>query len=212
MDEFRRVLFQSILRAQGGVNLLGDNFDQENGGVGLSEAEINALPHRQSDQSEVEVCGICLEQCAGSNVIDLPCQHFFHENCITEWLQHHTTCPICRHSLAVPSPTPIPTNNFTHRPIAISILPIDIEIKFIINNDQNNIVRTRWNSQTTKLQELFDFVSHLYPIYNSNDIVLSNNNNLRQSFRLSQSYASLQRTLSESGILSNSTFLCYTSL
>ncbi|GMF29371.1 unnamed protein product [Phytophthora lilii] len=51
--------------------------------------------------SSSECCSICLgewddEECAGMNVVKLPCLHAFHEECLLEWLQGNTHCPMCR--------------------------------------------------------------------------------------------------------------------
>jgi E3 ubiquitin-protein ligase RNF115/126 len=26
----------------------------------------------------------------------LPCSHRFHDECLREWLRHHSQCPVCR--------------------------------------------------------------------------------------------------------------------
>merc|ERR1712193_177675 len=43
-------------------------------------------------------CSVCMDVLAeGDQVRVLPgCGHTFHVHCIDEWLEHHTTCPICR--------------------------------------------------------------------------------------------------------------------
>ncbi|CAA7048261.1 unnamed protein product [Microthlaspi erraticum] len=48
-----------------------------------------------------EECVICLSDfVSGEKVRLLPkCNHGFHVRCIGKWLQQHTTCPNCRHSL-----------------------------------------------------------------------------------------------------------------
>jgi len=51
--------------------------------------------------SSSECCSICLgewddEECVGMNVVKLPCLHAFHEECLLEWLQGNTHCPMCR--------------------------------------------------------------------------------------------------------------------
>ncbi|KAJ2524345.1 hypothetical protein GGI11_000883 [Coemansia sp. RSA 2049] len=74
----------------------------------LSADQIKALPHRVvAEKSELcsnrhQVCGICLANyAAGDQVIDLPCNHFFHKSCVVPWLSISNKCPFCNHRLCV---------------------------------------------------------------------------------------------------------------
>lgn len=49
----------------------------------------------------------CSLKIPGESVSRLECDHIFHANCITPWLQLHATCPICRRSL-LPEEAPEP--------------------------------------------------------------------------------------------------------
>jgi hypothetical protein len=52
------------------------------------------------------ICPICSDDFAvGSDVLQLPCGHIFHEDCAIPWLDTKKTCPICRYLLTndVPS-------------------------------------------------------------------------------------------------------------
>ncbi|WVZ11337.1 hypothetical protein V8G54_015867 [Vigna mungo] len=57
---------------------------------------------KKSTVLQTEYCCICLDE-FDLNVerYTLPCQHFFHKNCITRWLQICQTCPMCRQSLQI---------------------------------------------------------------------------------------------------------------
>jgi len=45
-------------------------------------------------------CSICQEDYKqGEILLDLPCDHNFHKNCVTQWLTQHNSCPVCRKPL-----------------------------------------------------------------------------------------------------------------
>lgn len=42
-------------------------------------------------------CSICIDKFSkSSDVIQLECNHIFHEECIKQWLKTSKTCPVCR--------------------------------------------------------------------------------------------------------------------
>jgi|GEM_PF-5266445 len=45
---------------------------------------------------EFKKCPICLEKINQKYIYFLPCSHFFHEKCISYWLENNITCPNCR--------------------------------------------------------------------------------------------------------------------
>ena len=45
-------------------------------------------------------CTVCQEDYNhGDKLVNLPCNHTYHKDCVTEWLKRHDACPICRKSL-----------------------------------------------------------------------------------------------------------------
>ncbi|XP_027339075.1 probable E3 ubiquitin-protein ligase RHY1A isoform X2 [Abrus precatorius] len=47
--------------------------------------------------SEQEDCAVCLESFrVGETLINLPCAHRFHSNCLKPWLENNSHCPCCR--------------------------------------------------------------------------------------------------------------------
>jgi E3 ubiquitin-protein ligase RNF115/126 len=71
-----------------------------------SEAAIRSLPKRKvdkemlDDQGKAE-CSICMDSVElGEQVTVLPCKHWFHDACITAWLNEHDTCPHCRKGIS----------------------------------------------------------------------------------------------------------------
>ena len=55
----------------------------------------------QEDKIEFPKCTICLMEISeGMDCISMPCEHFFHDKCVTQWLKIHNTCPLCRFELS----------------------------------------------------------------------------------------------------------------
>ncbi|WVZ64672.1 hypothetical protein U9M48_014162 [Paspalum notatum var. saurae] len=49
---------------------------------------------------EEKACTICLDTFVpGEQVVVTPCDHMFHQGCITPWVKGHGNCPVCRFSL-----------------------------------------------------------------------------------------------------------------
>lgn len=47
-------------------------------------------------------CAVCYTEYAPEEEVRaLPCLHFYHRECIDQWLMHHRICPICKHVVAV---------------------------------------------------------------------------------------------------------------
>lgn len=66
-------------------------------GARLADDEIRALPKVRFEQAEEQQCSICLDTFrSGELVTELPCRHFFHVDCVADWFQRSTRCPLCR--------------------------------------------------------------------------------------------------------------------
>jgi hypothetical protein len=71
--------------------------------VTLSQEDFDKFPRDTLTEDNVQnytnkVCNICIESYnVGETVVQLPCDHNFHLNCIQNWLcKEKVNCPICR--------------------------------------------------------------------------------------------------------------------
>ena len=79
------------------------NYNNNNNFVGpIKNDLLNALPENRivdvnKLNEENNKCLICLEEYVNNdNIIFLPCFHFFHNNCIIQWIKTHANCPLCK--------------------------------------------------------------------------------------------------------------------
>lgn len=69
----------------------------------MSAEEISNLNEISVTKEHVNLnlqCPVCMEDFVlDEKVKELSCRHFFHNDCIVEWLKLHATCPTCRTNL-----------------------------------------------------------------------------------------------------------------
>ena len=67
----------------------------------INNLKVNKL-YKFTKKFEGEKCIICLNSYEiGNFYVNLPCKHFFHEDCIKLWIIEKTRCPICNYELNV---------------------------------------------------------------------------------------------------------------
>ncbi|XP_050226041.1 uncharacterized protein LOC126675443 [Mercurialis annua] len=72
--------------------------------VPASESSIAGLERFVFDDENLEEkkCVICLEEMEmGMEAIRMPCSHFYHQDCILQWLHKSHLCPLCRYKMPV---------------------------------------------------------------------------------------------------------------
>lgn len=66
-------------------------------GVETCEHKTPATP----EKTAAEKCLVCMYEYEASDICKLlPCKHFFHGECIQQWLQAHNSCPTCKLAVA----------------------------------------------------------------------------------------------------------------
>ncbi|KAI7866795.1 uncharacterized protein EV154DRAFT_432601 [Mucor mucedo] len=97
------------------------------------EQVIEALKKRsltEKEKSSEADCAVCKDQFEShETVIELPCEHIFHDDCIKPWLKLNSTCPVCRHSVLPEQESANGQNS---------------------NNDSNNGTNDNHNTQNTQ--------------------------------------------------------------
>lgn len=80
--------------------------NQSNAPGPASAEAIAALPQKAITKEDLDEttgkadCSICMDEALiGSQVTYLPCDHWFHPDCIKAWLAEHDTCPHCRQGI-----------------------------------------------------------------------------------------------------------------
>ena len=66
---------------------------------GIDPEIIKNLPTTKADKKHISCCVICTEDIKEGDeimILKCPANHFFHGNCIKNWLLVKTTCPMCR--------------------------------------------------------------------------------------------------------------------
>ena len=66
---------------------------------GVAPEIVNNLPTVKADKNHCNECVICTENIEeGDEILILKCpgNHFFHSNCVKQWLMQNFSCPLCR--------------------------------------------------------------------------------------------------------------------
>eukprot|EP01012_Entosiphon_sulcatum_P044945 TRINITY_DN5981_c0_g1_i2.p2 TRINITY_DN5981_c0_g1~~TRINITY_DN5981_c0_g1_i2.p2 ORF type:complete len:119 (-),score=9.41 TRINITY_DN5981_c0_g1_i2:25-381(-) len=76
-----------------------ETYDGPVGNPPAAAAAIESLPE-VAQQDESQACSVCKDAFVkGELAVQLPCNHFYHKDCLFPWLQQHNTCPTCRYEL-----------------------------------------------------------------------------------------------------------------
>ena len=86
---------------------IGTNINVLRTSTHLESYKINQQNEDTIENSEnlTRVCSICQENYSDGTIIRKinNCSHFYHQNCLDEWLESHTKCPECQYDLRTSS-------------------------------------------------------------------------------------------------------------
>lgn len=84
------------------ITQLLNNLDGSNTGPPpMPDEQVQNLPTVKISDEQVKntnlQCTVCMDDFqVDDSARQLPCEHFFHQDCIVPWLKLHASCPICR--------------------------------------------------------------------------------------------------------------------
>ena len=88
------------------LNYIINNDQNRYGSPPAAQSEIKKLNKYTLTKDKLNhfgtenTCSVCKEDFViGNKMMDLPCNHYFHEECLMPWLNQHDSCPICRFEL-----------------------------------------------------------------------------------------------------------------
>jgi len=88
------------------TDLLAHLMEHYDGPTGTPPAAVKAvedlprLPISRAHTDAHEGCSVCKEEYVlGEPVLQVPCAHLFHGDCLLPWLRQHNSCPTCRFEL-----------------------------------------------------------------------------------------------------------------
>lgn len=92
------------------LNLLMQIDQNRYGSPPASEKEIKLLKREKIDKINLSKyvnieCSVCRDQYKlDEEIINMPCAHIFHTDCLMPWLNEHNSCPVCRFELKTDDP------------------------------------------------------------------------------------------------------------
>ncbi|XP_044471418.1 E3 ubiquitin-protein ligase ATL42-like [Mangifera indica] len=84
-------------------------------------------------------CAVCLSKFEDIEILRLlpKCKHAFHINCIDQWLEKHSSCPLCRHKVNPEDPTIFAYSNSMRFLLNASELREDPNIELYVQREED---------------------------------------------------------------------------
>ncbi|EFA78308.1 hypothetical protein PPL_08959 [Heterostelium album PN500] len=104
----------------------------------ISEYQFQELTEEviitKRNKERIGDCTICVNEFPlDTEAIKLPCKHYYHFDCITQWLKMHSNCPNCR--------TQLPTNNSEYDAYSRILAEHEKKEREGINEDEDRSMR-----------------------------------------------------------------------
>ncbi|KAE8688451.1 E3 ubiquitin-protein ligase ATL42 [Hibiscus syriacus] len=92
-------------------------------------------------------CAVCLSKFEDTEVLRLlpQCKHGFHIDCIDQWLEKHSSCPLCRQKINADDPTIFAYSNSMRFSRDQSELQEDPNIELYVHREQENHGSSRFS-------------------------------------------------------------------
>jgi hypothetical protein len=160
--------------------------------------------------SNDSVCSICLENLdfqIKNSTIKTHCNHCFHNNCLEQWLNNHSTCPYCRFSIRESNydsdddlPDLEPVHHYVDDVYVFTLLNNNNTLNNMINMEinNNNILNNMINEQINNLMDrnidsiLFNEI--INEINNINTDIINININNNNSINNTNNYTYIDNT------------------
>ena len=67
------------------------------------DSVLDRLPVSYSQHNPQNTnCVVCISEISpGEAIRTLPCMHFFHKDCVDQWLKTNMSCPVCKRTVSV---------------------------------------------------------------------------------------------------------------
>ena len=161
----------------------------------LSPHILDVLHNTAHPASSVDVmspCAVCLDRIEeGTDVISLSCHHVYHTQCIIHWLQHNSTCPICRTQQNPIEYEEEPTSVQSIRIPLSDLVAIAGVVSITLRYPNGIHIVTTWNVYNT-IVDVFQYVQRMCSVRNQNALLRIAD----MCFKTTESYNYLNQQLS----------------
>lgn len=118
---------------------------------GIDKTVVESLPFfrfssLQGSKEGLE-CSVCLSKFEDIEILRLlpKCKHAFHINCVDQWLEKHSSCPLCRCKVGAEDPTIFTHSNSMRYLWNPSELQEDSNIELFVQREENHQRSSRFS-------------------------------------------------------------------